>query len=77
MFGVCPELLGGSADLTGSNLTLAKGSEDFTPENRAESARLPDITVTNRLGTHAMVSRTADPNIVVVWLSAEPNRRNP
>ena len=35
MFDVCPELLGGSADLTGSNLTLAKGSQDFTPENRA------------------------------------------
>ena len=35
MFEVCPELLGGSADLTGSNNTLAKGSSDFTPENRA------------------------------------------
>ncbi|MBL8546143.1 MAG: transketolase [Hyphomonadaceae bacterium] len=35
MFDACPELLGGSADLTGSNLTLAKGSKDFTPENRA------------------------------------------
>jgi transketolase len=34
MFEVCPELLGGSADLTGSNLTHAKGSQDFTPENR-------------------------------------------
>jgi transketolase len=34
MFEVCPELLGGSADLTGSNNTLAKGSTDFTPENR-------------------------------------------
>jgi transketolase len=35
MFEACPELLGGSADLTGSNNTLAKGSTDFTPENRA------------------------------------------
>jgi transketolase len=34
MFDACPELLGGSADLTGSNNTLAKGSADFTPENR-------------------------------------------
>ncbi len=34
MFEACPELLGGSADLTGSNNTLAKGSTDFTPENR-------------------------------------------
>ena len=34
MFEACPELLGGSADLTGSNNTLAKGSADFTPENR-------------------------------------------
>ena len=34
MFEACPELLGGSADLTGSNLTLAKGSSDFTPEDR-------------------------------------------
>ncbi len=34
MFDACPELLGGSADLTGSNNTLAKGSRDFTPENR-------------------------------------------
>ena len=29
-----PEFLGGSADLTGSNNTLAKGATDFTPENR-------------------------------------------
>ncbi|MGE0742021.1 MAG: transketolase [Hyphomonadaceae bacterium] len=35
MFAACPELLGGSADLTGSNNTLAKGSTDYTPENRA------------------------------------------
>jgi transketolase len=35
MFETCPELLGGSADLTGSNNTLAKGSSDFTPANRA------------------------------------------
>jgi transketolase len=28
-------LLGGSADLTGSNNTLAKGASDFTPENRS------------------------------------------
>ena len=35
MFEACPELLGGSADLTGSNNTLAKGSSDFSPENRA------------------------------------------
>jgi transketolase len=36
MFAVVPELLGGSADLTGSNLTRPKsGAEDFTPENRA------------------------------------------
>ncbi len=34
MFEACPELLGGSADLTGSNNTLAKGAGDFTPENR-------------------------------------------
>jgi transketolase len=34
MFEACPELLGGSADLTGSNNTLAKGASDFTPENR-------------------------------------------
>ncbi|QGZ96571.1 transketolase [Terricaulis silvestris] len=34
MFDACPELLGGSADLTGSNNTHAKGSADFTPENR-------------------------------------------
>jgi len=34
MFEACPELIGGSADLTGSNNTLAKGSADFTPENR-------------------------------------------
>ncbi len=35
MFEACPELLGGSADLTGSNNTLPKGESDFTPENRA------------------------------------------
>ncbi len=35
MFEACPELLGGSADLTGSNNTHAKGSEDYTPENRS------------------------------------------
>ncbi|MGH6950011.1 MAG: transketolase-like TK C-terminal-containing protein, partial [Vitreimonas sp.] len=34
MFSSCPELLGGSADLTGSNNTLPKGEADFTPENR-------------------------------------------
>ena len=34
MFEVCPELLGGSADLTGSNNTYVKGTPDFTPENR-------------------------------------------
>ncbi|MGD9814833.1 MAG: transketolase [Hyphomonadaceae bacterium] len=34
MFEACPELLGGSADLTGSNNTHVKGSADFTPENR-------------------------------------------
>ena len=34
MFEACPELLGGSADLTGSNNTLAKGTPDFSPENR-------------------------------------------
>ena len=34
MYEACPELLGGSADLTGSNNTQAKGAEDFTPENR-------------------------------------------
>jgi transketolase len=34
MFAALPELVGGSADLTGSNNTLAKGTEDFTPENR-------------------------------------------
>ncbi|GIK49353.1 MAG: transketolase [Hyphomonadaceae bacterium] len=34
MFEACPELLGGSADLTGSNNTHARGSQDFTPENR-------------------------------------------
>ncbi len=35
MFEACPELLGGSADLTGSNNTLPKDENDFTPENRA------------------------------------------
>ncbi len=36
MFVAVPELLGGSADLTGSNLTRPKaGADDFTPENRA------------------------------------------
>jgi transketolase len=34
MFAATPELIGGSADLTGSNNTLAKGAADFTPENR-------------------------------------------
>jgi transketolase len=34
MFEACPELIGGSADLTGSNNTQAKGAADFTPENR-------------------------------------------
>ncbi|MBL8537003.1 MAG: transketolase [Hyphomonadaceae bacterium] len=34
MFDAAPELLGGSADLTGSNNTLAKGATDFSPENR-------------------------------------------
>jgi transketolase len=34
MFEACPELLGGSADLTGSNNTLVKGTGDFSPENR-------------------------------------------
>jgi transketolase len=35
MFAACPEVLGGSADLTGSNVTRPKaGAEDFTPENR-------------------------------------------
>jgi transketolase len=36
MFAIAPELLGGSADLTGSNNTRPKeGADDFTPENRA------------------------------------------
>jgi transketolase len=35
MWEACPELLGGSADLTGSNLTRAKAAKDFTPEDRA------------------------------------------
>ncbi len=35
MFEAAPEMFGGSADLTGSNNTLAKGASDFTPENRA------------------------------------------
>jgi transketolase len=36
MFAAIPELLGGSADLTGSNLTRPKtGADDFTPEHRA------------------------------------------
>ncbi len=35
MFAVLPELMGGSADLTGSNNTRPKtGADDFTPENR-------------------------------------------
>ena len=34
MFTALPELIGGSADLTGSNNTLPKGAEDFRPENR-------------------------------------------
>jgi transketolase len=35
MFPVCPELWGGSADLTGSNNTKPKtGADDFTPANR-------------------------------------------
>ncbi len=34
IYEACPELLGGSADLTGSNNTQAKGAADFTPENR-------------------------------------------
>jgi transketolase len=35
MFAAVPELWGGSADLTGSNLTKPKtGGDDFTPENR-------------------------------------------
>ncbi len=34
MFEAFPELLGGSADLTPSNNTLAKGAADFTAENR-------------------------------------------
>jgi transketolase len=33
MFEALPELLGGSADLTPSNNTLAKGAIDITPEN--------------------------------------------
>jgi transketolase len=35
MWEACPELIGGSADLTGSNLTRAKAAKDFTPEDRA------------------------------------------
>jgi transketolase len=36
MFAAAPELIGGSADLTGSNNTRPKaGADDFTPENRA------------------------------------------
>lgn len=31
VFDVLPELIGGSADLTGSNLTLVKGTVDFQP----------------------------------------------
>jgi len=31
IFNAIPELIGGSADLTGSNLTLAKGTVDFQP----------------------------------------------
>ncbi len=34
MFAQAPELMGGSADLTGSNNTQAKGVADFMPENR-------------------------------------------
>src|SRR5262249_10179502 len=35
MFQVCPELWGGSADLTGSNNTLVKGTPSFDPDNRS------------------------------------------
>jgi len=33
LYGVIPELIGGSADLTGSNLTRAKAATDFQPES--------------------------------------------
>jgi len=33
LYGVLPELIGGSADLTGSNLTRAKEATDFQPES--------------------------------------------
>jgi transketolase len=33
LYSVLPELLGGSADLTGSNLTRVKGSVDFQPSS--------------------------------------------
>ncbi|MGE0828392.1 MAG: transketolase [Hyphomonadaceae bacterium] len=33
IFALCPELLGGSADLTGSNNTLVKGASAYSPEN--------------------------------------------
>lgn len=35
MWSAMPELIGGSADLTPSNNTLASGAADFTPEDRA------------------------------------------
>lgn len=66
-----------SVEATPVVLSNAANAEPLALENRADAARIPEITVTNRLGTHAMVSRTADPGIVVVWLSSEPNRRNP
>lgn len=66
-----------AVEATPFTLSNAANALPVTLENRADAARLPEITVVNRLGTHAMVSRTADPNIVVVWLSAEPNRRIP
>lgn len=40
----------------------------FDPVNFADSSRSPEITVTPASGTRALVARTSDPRITVIWL---------
>jgi hypothetical protein len=58
---VIPELIGGSADLTGSNLTRWKGAVDFQPVrpiilNIGLTRSLPQNSVIGRDDIFAMVS---------------------
>jgi hypothetical protein len=49
-------------------IVVAAAIETPQPINHADAARVPVFSVDPMVGTRAMVARTADPRITVVWL---------